>query len=184
MTEYKPVDNEGAALHEQYKAMVASITHNLDPKSNTVLVVDDERGIRMKVARDVKAFAPNIIVFEACNGKEALEKLALIRKTYMRDPLLIILDLNMPIMDGWDFIAKLKDEYESKGKPGGIPVIVLSSTSGEKTVAFVMKKSVHGGKSGYVPLVSVAKETCVDNRRYDAAGEKGLLNWLDYFTKK
>ncbi len=66
----------------------------------------------------------------------------------------------------------------------GIPIIVLSSTSGEKTVAFVMKKSVHGGKSGYAPLVSVAKEACVKSARYDAAGEKGLLAWLECCMNK
>jgi CheY-like chemotaxis protein len=68
----------------------------------------------------------------------------------------------MPIMDGWEVVARLKEEYESKGRASGIPIIVLSSTSGEKSVAFVLKKSVHDSKSGYVPLVTVAKETCVD----------------------
>ena len=40
-----------------------------------VLVVDDERGIRMRVARDVKACDPNLVIFEAANGQEAQEKL-------------------------------------------------------------------------------------------------------------
>lgn len=184
MAQYASTDAEGEVLQKQYVELVETIKRNLDPRSNTVLLVDDERGIRMKVARDVKAFDPSIVVFEASNGKEALEKLEQIRKTHVRDPLFIVLDLNMPIMDGWAVIARLKEEYEGKGRATGIPIIVLSSTSGEKNVAFVLKKSVHESKTGYVPLVTVAKETCVDNRRYDAAGEKGLLNWLDYFMKK
>ena len=88
----------------------------------------------------------------------------------------------MPVMDGWQFIAMLKKEYEEQGKTSGIPIIVLSSTSGEKGALF-MKKSIHDGHSGYTPLVGVAKETCVNAARYDAVGEKGLLAWLEHFVK-
>lgn len=166
-------------LHE----FVESIKRNMDPNANTVLLVDDERGIRMKVARDVRAFDPNILIFEAANGQEALIKLEEIRAKYYRDPIFIVLDLNMPIMDGWTVIKTLRKDYESRGKAAGIPIIVLSSTSGEKGVLF-SKQSVHEGKSGYVPLVTVAKETCSDRRNYDAAGEKGLIAWLKYFCKE
>lgn len=185
MTNVRPVTTEEErAARDNYEQLLASIKRNMDASTNTVLVVDDERGIRMKVARDVKAFDPGIIVYEAANGKEALEKLASIRKTHFRDPLFIVLDLNMPIMDGWEVIGKLKEDYEQKGLAAGVPIIVLSSTTGEKSYALVMKKSVHSGKSGYTPLVSVAKEACMDKSRYDAAGEKGLLAWIEYFVKR
>jgi CheY-like chemotaxis protein len=166
---------------ESYKELVETIRRNLDPGSNTVLLVDDERGIRMKVARDVRAFAPDIVVFEAANGKEGLERLAEIRRKYVRDPLLIVLDLQMPVMDGWEFIRHLRKEYEGQGRTSGIPVVVLSSTSGEKGALPFTKRSVHDGKSGYAPLVTVAKEACVDRGRYDAAGPKGLAAWLEVF---
>ena len=106
-----------------------------------------------------------------------------IREKYLRDPLFIVLDLNMPIMDGWEVIKKLKKEYEDKGKTSGIPIIVLSSTSGEKNVALIMKKTVHEGKTGYTPLITVAKELCVDRSHYDAQGEKGLMAWMEFFVK-
>lgn len=168
-------------LPNDYKTLLATIKQNLDPNSNTVLIIDDERGIRMKVARDVKTFAPDVVIYEAANGQEGLTKLAEIRKKYYRDPLFIVLDLNMPVMDGWTVVETLKEEYKKAGKSAGIPIIILSSTSGEK--GLFMKKSVHDGKSGYSPLVSVAKETCVDGKRYDAAGEKGLMSWLSHFLK-
>ncbi len=161
--------------------LMATIIRNMDPNSNTVLLVDDERTIRAKLARDVKAVDPSIIVFEAGNGKEALDRLSAIRRQYYHDPLFIVLDLNMPVLNGWDVIKHLKDEYEEAGKARGIPIIVLSSTSGEKGVFF--KQSVLDGKSGYVPLVAVAKETCTEKSRYDAAGEKGLAAWLTHFLK-
>ena len=168
---------------DSYLQLLESIRRHMDPASNTVLLVDDEKGIRMKVAREVKTFDPSMVVFEATNGAEALETLDLIRTKYVRDPLLIVLDLNMPVMDGWEVIKRLKKEYESKGKDAGIPIIALSSTSGEKN-SLLSKKSVHEGKSGYTPLVSVAKESCMEKSHYDAVGEKGLLAWLKFFLKE
>lgn len=181
MNERINIQTTGDGLPNNYKELLETIKRNMDPNSNTVLLVDDERGIRLKVARDVKSFDPSIVIYEAANGKEAMDKLKEIRAKYFRDPLFIVLDLNMPVMDGWDVLKRLKREYEEAGKPGGIPVIVLSSTSGEKGVIF--KSSIHEGKSGYTPIVSIAKETCTDKRRYDAAGSKGLMVWLKHFLK-
>ena len=175
----KPDDVE---LSDDYKQMMDHIKRNTDPFSNTVLLVDDERGIRKKVARDIGAFAPDVVIFEAAHGAEALEKLLEIRLRFKRDPLLIVLDLNMPVMDGWAVIKHLKEEYESKGKPAGIPIVVLSSTSGEKGFLF-SKQSVHAGHSGYTPLVAIAKDVCIDKSRYDGAGEKTLMSWLGHFVK-
>ena len=76
----------------------------------------------------------------------------------------------------------MKKEYEDAGKFAGIPIVVLSSTSGEKGVLF-MKKSVHDGKSGYNPIATVAKESCVDKNRYDTDAKKGLDSWLKFFLK-
>jgi two-component system response regulator ResD len=168
-------------VQNSYNEMLRSIRLNMDPQSNTVLIVDDERGIRMKVARDVRSFDPDIVIYEASNGQEALSKLSDIRKKYYRDPLLMVLDLHMPVMDGWEVIRKLKKEYESQGKATGIPILVLSSTSGEKD-GFFSKKSIHEGQSGYTPLVSIAKENCVDKSGYDASEEKGLMAWLELFV--
>jgi len=180
MTESVDIQSAGS---EDYAQLLESIKRNLDPTSNTVLLVDDEKGIRQKVARDVRSFDPSMVIFEASNGVEALERLTQIRSKYLRDPLLIVLDLNMPLMDGWEVISKLKKEYESKGKDSGIPILVLSSTSGEKGM-FISKKSVHDGKSGYKPIVCIAKETCIDKTHYDAVGPKGLMAWLKFFSQE
>ena len=165
-----------------YKKLLEEIRRNTDPNSRSVLLVDDERGIRKKVARDVRQSDPDLAVFEAGNGREAIKKLAEIRKKFYRDPVLIVCDLQMPVMDGWEFIEWLKKDYESQGKQAGIPVIILSSTSGEKSAGFLRRKSVHDGKSGYEPLITVAKESCVDRGRYDTAGKKGLDSWIEHFV--
>jgi CheY-like chemotaxis protein len=155
------------------------IRNDLDSERNTVLLVDDERGIRKKVARDIMAFDPNIVVYEACNGQEALDELTKIRTKYSCDPAMIVLDLNMPIMDGWEFIERLKAQYEGMGQTEGIPIIVLSSTSGEKQTG---KKdiTVHDRTKGYVPMITVAKEVCADKKLYNEEDEGGLITWLEY----
>ncbi len=180
--EYHSNDTMSQANQNRYHELLESIRRRHDPKSNTVLIVDDERGIRKFVGRSIRKSDPTLVVFEAANGKEALKKLEEIRKQYNRDPLFIILDLNMPVMDGWQTIEALRQDYEKAGKTQGIPIIVLSSTSGEKGMIF--KKSVHGGKAQYTPLVSVAKEVCADPEKYDAVGEKGLNAWMNYFIRQ
>ena len=119
MTE-KRIDGE-LSEKDNYLKLMESIKRHMDPTSNTVLLVDDEKGIRMKVAREVKAFDPSMLIFEATNGAEALETLNLIRTKYVRDPLLIVLDLNMPVMDGWEVIKRLKKEYGAKEKTPASP---------------------------------------------------------------
>jgi len=179
--EYKSTDPESQVASDEYHNLLDSINRRMDPDSNTVLLVDDERAIRRRVARDITKNDDSIVVHEAANGQEALERLAEIREKYERDPLFIVLDLNMPIMDGWEVIAALKKDYEERGESKGIPIIVLSSTSGEK--GFLFKKSVFGTKSRYTPIVAIAKEACINPSKYDATGEKGLMAWIKYFLR-
>ena len=56
-------------------------------------------------------------VSTAANGKEAMEHL----RTHER-PDLILLDLRMPVMDGWEVCAALKNDQQL----ASIPVVVLS----------------------------------------------------------
>ncbi len=80
-----------------------------------VLVVDDERTIR-SVITEVLA-EEGCEVRSARNGREALEVVLLWR------PDAILLDLMMPVMDGWAFREAMR------GLPDGldgVPVIVLS----------------------------------------------------------
>lgn len=176
-------DADSQANKAAYHTLLESIRQRMDPNGNSVLLVDDERSIRRRVARDIQAVDKTMVVFEAENGLEALARLEEIRQTRKRDPVFMVLDLNMPLMTGWEVIEKLREEYEKAGKTTGIPIIVLSSTSGDKGSIPFFRKTVHGGKTGYTPLVTVAKEACVSAAKYDAQGEKGLIAWMKYFMK-
>ena len=80
-----------------------------------ILIVDDEPTARAMLARHLTAQGWHII--EASNGREALEKLATAR------PAVILLDLMMPEMDGFQFVERLRREPTwSK-----IPVVVVTA---------------------------------------------------------
>lgn len=78
-----------------------------------VLVVDDEPGIRSTVAEmlSLEGYA----VDEAANGEEAL---AVVKR---RRPDLVLLDLRMPVLDGWGFVAALRTRGVS------VPIVVMTA---------------------------------------------------------
>ena len=80
-----------------------------------VLVVDDESDIRLAVT-EVLSYE-GYQVMSACDGAEALMK----ARAY--HPALVLLDLMMPRMDGWEFRRVQQHDPEVSG----IPVVVLSA---------------------------------------------------------
>ncbi len=86
----------------------------LPKKKPRVLVVEDEKLFRTVIGEFLKGFGAEII--EAENGAEALKILAS-EKAH-----LIICDLNMPVMNGYDFLRKLKASKDNHD----IPVIVVT----------------------------------------------------------
>ncbi len=168
---------------ELFAAFVSKLKDDLDAaETGMVLVVDDSPLMRNLVGEFIKRAAPLVKIVTSEHGKDALGKLEWIRHTTGGDPLLIITDLDMPEMDGWTFIEELYKQYKAAGKDQGIPVIVLSSTDGEKRSLF-SRKSVSGSRRAYRPLAAVAKATCMNPANYDAMGDKGLAAWIEYFLQ-
>ena len=88
--------------------------------SKVILVVDDSSTIRKFVA--VSLSLQGFEVVTACDGMDALEKLPGRRFD------LIITDLNMPKMDGFELIKALRENPEYQD----IPVIILTSLPEER----------------------------------------------------
>jgi len=80
-----------------------------------VLLVEDDRPTREMMARALEKAGWQ--VSEAGNGREALDRLA------RQKPRLILLDLMMPVMDGFDFLLAMRANAEWQD----IPVIVLTA---------------------------------------------------------
>jgi two-component system response regulator AtoC len=68
-----------------------------------ILIVDDEANQRLMVEQALRALAFDWIISTAASAQEALEALAL------RPPDLIITDYHMPLMNGLDLIAQVRE---------------------------------------------------------------------------
>lgn len=103
-----------------------------NPKHNNILVVEDNKEIQdsLKVALEVEGYN----VFTADNGKEALDSL---RKN--PTPCLILLDLMMPVMNGWEFVEEVSKDIMLSS----IPIVVVSAYGDKKgtpkTVGYIQK---------------------------------------------
>jgi len=103
----KPVDRE-----QLHNALARYYTPG-EPCS--VLLVEDDVPTREMMARTLEK--SEWTVSEAGNGREALDRLA------QQKPRLILLDLMMPVMDGFDFLLEMRANSEWQD----IPVIVLTA---------------------------------------------------------
>src|SRR5262245_48494385 len=81
-----------------------------------VLLVDDSADDRDLYARQFSASGYTVEVAE--NGHDALLKAAL------QTPDVVVMDLAMPVLDGWEATRRLKESYPT------VPVIVLSGHTG------------------------------------------------------
>ncbi|MBE0661236.1 MAG: response regulator [Bacteroidales bacterium] len=92
----------------------------------TILVMEDEKIIRMYLE---KALAGSFVVVMKANGAEGLEWLE-----EGNIPSAVITDLNMPVIDGFGFLEKVRASENYKD----LPVVVLSAmeSTEEKTRCF------------------------------------------------
>jgi CheY-like chemotaxis protein len=98
-------------------------------KAAVVLVVDDESDLRELVAELLLWHGYDVVL--AQHGREALERLC----EYCPD--LVLLDLNMPVMDGWQFRAAQRRLVEPDLV--NIPVLLLTSANGASDHAATLK---------------------------------------------
>jgi len=71
----------------------------------SILIVDDEANQRLMVEQALRALAFNWQIATAASGQEALETLALDK------PDLIITDYHMPVMNGLELIAQVRERH-------------------------------------------------------------------------
>ncbi|MBU3011551.1 response regulator [Polaribacter vadi] len=106
-------------------------------KSLSILLVDDDRIERLKFRKVCQKLNSYCTVLEAVNGEEAFALLN--DKNNSFD--LIITDINMPKMDGFEFLSAIKSN--SKLKP--IPVVIMSTSESK----IDLEKGYDIGISGY-----------------------------------
>jgi PAS domain S-box-containing protein len=88
--------------------------HQGDPSARRILVVDDDPDLRRRLRGLLEK--DGWAVAEAADGQEALDRLA-------ARPSVILLDLLMPAMDGFEFLSEFRQREECRS----VPVIVLTA---------------------------------------------------------
>lgn len=101
---------------------------------NRILVVDDNIDIRLLLKKRLET--EGYEVFTAENGLEATESI----KSNL--PCVVILDLMMPVMDGWQFLEWKKQQKELEDLPVVVVSAVSNNTQPPDGVAGFLKKPV------------------------------------------
>ena len=101
------------------------------------LIVDDSSVMRKIIERSLRQAGVNLsVVYEAGSGTDALELL----KT--KDVDLILSDINMPSMDGLEFLRQIR----AQNLAVGVPVVMITTESSEEHV----KQAIQAGARGYI----------------------------------
>lgn len=103
----------------------------MSSENETILIIDDEVQIRRLL--EITLSANGYKISEAATGKEGLAKAAI------NHPVLIILDLGLPDLDGLDVLKKLREWYEK-------PILILSVRNSEDDIV----KALDHGANDYL----------------------------------
>jgi CheY-like chemotaxis protein len=114
----------------------------------TIFVVDDDPDDKEIFAEAIKRVDPTIQCFTAADGGDALQKL----NDALIIPDLIFLDLNMPRVDGRQFLVEMKKD----SRFSQIPVIIYSTSAMKRDI----DETIQLGASLFLQKPSDMKELC------------------------
>ncbi len=127
----------------------------------TILVVEDDQDIRFLMAETVSDLGYDVL--EAADGGTGF------RRAIEEHPDVILLDVMMPVMDGFQVLAKLKEHAETHP----MPVIMVSARGQEQDIMRAMR----GGAWGFVikPWNQDDLESKINNAVEEVLQERGEL---------
>ena len=125
----------------------------------TILVVEDDQDIRFLLSETVSDLGYDVL--EAADGGAGF------RRAIEEHPDVILLDVMMPVMDGFQVLAKLKEHAETHP----MPVIMVSARGQEQDIMRAMR----GGAWGFVikPWNQDDLESKINNAVEELLQERG-----------
>ncbi len=126
-----------------------------------IAVVDDHPMIRAGLGAVIALESDMQLVGEAANGQQAVE---LFRRMH---PDVMLMDINMPVMDGVDAIRAIMSEAADDASLPAPRVIVLTVYAGDDDI----HRALEAGASGYL-LKDMAGGQVIDAVRAAASGEQ------------
>ena len=101
----------------------------------SILIIDDSEEDRYLLKRYLKKSGLETTIAEVANGEQAMTFLTEFEKYQrehpdMKAPLVVFLDVNMPIMNGWEFLEAYRERQDQvQIKPS---VLIMYSTSDQE----------------------------------------------------
>lgn len=103
--------------------------------SANILIVDDSATMRMMIRKALQLSGLDIgEIIEAGNGIQALAQLARVKAD------LVLLDINMPVMSGMQFIQRLAEDPRLRD----VPIVIASTEGSEPRVQELMALGARG----------------------------------------
>ena len=91
-----------------------------------ICTIDDDPIYQILINKIIAKSKSNYSVISFKSGNEAVESFKSILKSNGSLPEIILLDIEMPMMDGWDFMKKIKKELHKETE--GIAIYIVSSS--------------------------------------------------------
>jgi CheY-like chemotaxis protein len=111
--------------------------------NGTVMVVDDSNDIREMICIQLRRRGYRVV--GAANGEEAVE---LVQRS---EPGLILMDLSMPVMDGYEATRRIK----ALPMLGGVPVVAVSASSDSRVRSKALEAGCIDRVSKPIDLVTI-----------------------------
>lgn len=127
--------------------MIPTDIKNIDLSKHTVLAVDDIPMNLLLISKILSRL--NINISTAANGKEALDLIA------KQKPSLVLLDLMMPEIDGYEVLRRLRENPETKE----LRVVILSALNSNEDIV----KGFNLGANDFItkPIILEKLTSCV-----------------------
>ncbi len=118
-----------------------------------ILIVEDEADLRQLYAHELAMSGFEVI--QAGNGEDAIATISL------REPDVVLMDLSLPIVDGWEATRRLKAD----DRTAHIPVVALTAHDGSGE----LQRATRAGCDWFVPKPCPPDALITEVRR--------ILNW-------
>ena len=107
---------------------------------NSILLIEDDDVDYIGFKRNLKKLKISTPIIRAKDGVEAFELLGNIDNSHIKPPYVIVLDINMPRMNGFEFLAKLRKDSRFKNEI----VYILTTSDYEKDKATAATLKING----------------------------------------
>lgn len=115
-----------------------------------LLVVEDEKIDALRVGQAIKQHSPNVALEVVTNGEQALDWIQRFRPDPNEIVALVLMDLSMPRMSGFDLISQFKANTHLRT----VPIVILSGNDSPQAI----KSSYGSGACAYVVKPSSSAE--------------------------